>query len=261
MPEPLSKSTEYAHQLIDILKSGELLAEWDLHSWIRNIKALGNSAHEEYLLALAWAAYGDSDKASPLFERALCVESEADVVAKNYLIFVSLRGELADAVKLSWRLSQKFISPEILCRAIYLHLYYGEFAKAFELNRKFLRMVPQAAEQHFSGDLASLESGLARFRSTANMSDAQFTVLVRSVAAIMRKNNAITEHYSFHSLNEEAMNAYVVTVANCNVDRVAAMNLQLALELAEHDELLSLNFSVWFEQGSMLTTQETGQCQ
>lgn len=246
MIKAVPKAKEYGDTLIDILSSGQKLEEWELHTWIRDIKKLKDNANESYLLALSYAAGGKKEKAILHFEESLFNDDDG-VSATNYITYIAAEGDVDDYLKVSSKLADMYVSREMYGYAYYMHIHCGKIREAIEYAKKFIKVSPNGEDETMQQQSAYLESKLRDFKKYSKMSNAQFDLLSGAMAKIMRKHKVSSACYYFHTVREESVNAYVVTLTNVELNQVAQMNFELAFELADHDELLGMHVGAWFE--------------
>ncbi|WP_421595698.1 tetratricopeptide repeat protein [Rahnella sp. PD4] len=240
------KSLEFGNKLVDILSSKQKLGEIELHRWIRDIKSLKDYANESYLLAMAYAAGGKKEKAILYFER--CLSNDEDgVSATNYITFIASEGNVEEYLKVSAKLAEMYVSRELYGYAYYMHLHCGKLNEAIDYANKFIKVSPNGEDEFMQQQVAYLTRSLKEFKELAHISDAKFELIAGSMANIMRKHNASSVLHLFHTVREESVNAYVITIPDIDLEEIAQMNYELAFELAEHDELLGIQVSAWFE--------------
>lgn len=244
----LPKSKEYGDKLVDILTSGQKLEEWEMHSWIRDIKKLNDRKEESYLLALAYAAGGKKEKAVVHFEESLYNDDDG-VNASNYIIYIGTEGTVEEYLKVSSKLADMYVSREMYAFAFYMHLHCGKLEDAWEYAKNYIKVSPNGEDKIMQNQLAYLESNYKKFMEVSKIGKAQFDILATSMAQVMRKHKASSARHHFHNITEESVNAYVITIPNADLDKVSQMNYDLAFELADHDELLGVHVSAWFEVG------------
>lgn len=240
------KSKEYGDKLVDILSSERKLEEMELHRWIRDIKNLKDYGNESYLLALAHAAGGKKDKAILYFEQALFNDTDG-VSATNYITYIAAEGTVEDYLKVSSKLADMYVSREMYGAAYYMHLHCGKINEAIEFGKKFIKISPNGEDEVMQQQISYLANSAKEFKDLAKISDAKFEIITSSMAAVMRKHKASSALHMFHTVREESVNAYVITLLNTDLEKIAQMNYELAFELAEHDELLGTHVSAWFE--------------
>lgn len=240
------KALEFGNKLVDILSSKQKLGEMELHRWVRDIKSLKDYANESYLLAMAYAAGGKKEKAILYFEKSLSDDQDG-VSATNFITFVSSEGNVEDYLKVSSKLAEMYVSRQIYGYAYYMHLHCGKLNQAIDYAKKLIKVSPNGEDETMQQQVAYLESSYKEFKAAANLSDAKFELIAGSMATVMRKHKATSALHFFHTVREESVNAYVITLPEVQLEEVAEMNYELAFELAEHDELLGTHVSAWFE--------------
>lgn len=240
------KSLEFGNKLVDILSSKQKLEEMELHRWIRDIKSLKDYENESYLLAMAYAAGGKKEKANLYFEKSLS-NDEDGVSATNYITFISSEGNVEEYLKVSAKLAEIYVSRGFYGNAFYMHLHCGKFDEAIEYAKKFIKVSPNGEDETMQQHIAYLTRSLKDFKELANISDAKFELIAGSMANVMRKHKATSRQHLFHTVREESVNAYVISIPDMDLAEIAQMNYELAFELAEHDELLGIQVSAWFE--------------
>ncbi|ENL3822396.1 MULTISPECIES: hypothetical protein [Klebsiella/Raoultella group] len=240
------KSLEFGNKLVDILSSRQTLGEMELQRWVRDIKQLKDYANESYLLAMAYAAGGKKEKAILYFDRSLS-NDEDGVSATNYITFIASEGNVEDYLKVSTKLAEMYVSRELYGYAYYMHLHCGKFNEAIDYAKKFIKVSPNGEDESMQQQVDYLERSLKDFKELASISDAKFELIAGSMAKVMRKHKATSALHLFHTVREESVNAYVITISEIDLEEIGQMNYELAFEMAEHDELLGMHVSAWFE--------------
>lgn len=243
------KSKEFGDKLVDILSSKQKLGEMELHRWIRDIKKLKDHTNESYLLALAHAAGGKKDKAILYFEQSL-FDDDDGVSATNFVTYIAAEGNVEEYLKFSSKLADMYVSREMYGAAYYMHLHCGKLYLAIDYAKKFIKVSPNGEDETMQQQISYLAAGLKEFKESAKISDAKFELIAGSMATVMRKHKASSGLHVFHTVTEESVSAYVITLPEVQLEEVAQMNYELAFELAEHDELLGTHVSAWFEVNS-----------
>ncbi|MFD2021165.1 hypothetical protein ACFSKS_04700 [Pseudocitrobacter faecalis] len=85
------------------------------------------------------------------------------------------------------------------------------------------------------------------FKRTSGVTDDQFKDIAVRVIGVAHNHKVKPVSLSFYSVPEEKTSSYVMTVDTLDPDVLSDMNLDIAFSLAENDELIGKNFSVWFE--------------
>lgn len=240
------KSKEYGDKLVDILSSERKLGEMELQRWIRDIRALRDHEDESYLLALAYAAGGKKEKAILYFEQSLSTDTDG-VSATNYITYIAAEGSVEEYLKVSSKLADMYVSREMYGAAYYMHLHCGKLNEAIEFAKQFIKVSPNGEDEVMQQQISYLENSFKQFKDLAKLSDAKFDLIASSMATVMRKHKASSALHIFHNVQEESVNAYVITLNGTDLEKIGQMNYELAFELAKHDELLGTHVSAWFE--------------
>jgi len=199
-----------------------------------------------------YAAAGKKEKAYLYFEKS---KYDGHVEGFNYLAFLLDVGTVEEYVKVSSNIADLYPHDfDILIMAFTMHLYCGKFDEALTYLSKAISMKPEGGTKLMNRSNTSLDSDLVKFKKCTDMSDAKFELVTSSMAKVMRENKAVMSDFSFHCITEETLNAYVIEISNLSLDEISSMNYDLAFALAEHDELLGIDFAAWFKSNSSTDT-------
>lgn len=246
MPQVATKASKISSELTVYLTEGERLDDISFRRYLRDIDALKDHVVEDYLKALAFGAYGRVDDAIAHFELSLKT-CRNEVVAKNFLVYLSDFGTLRKSFLTSIELAEQFVSP-----FIYLHAYENcIFQGQMDLAEKYYHSYSKL----FSGEeLDSMENKLEDvlfdvnyFKEVANLSGNEYELLLEKVTNVLDEHKVHPSALKFYGISEEKVNAMILVAKTSDVEKLADMNVELAFLLAEYDCLIQKNFSVWFE--------------
>lgn len=269
MPQPKPKHLQLLSDLLDQLRSEVPLSELEFRRATRFIGTLKDRAVSSYLYALAYAAKGDKLQACEFFDECLNYKELLDA-PNNYLTYLEKNCSVWQVQNVSGKVAEHLLTrmknhPKKT--ANFNELRVLEFC--FESNLT-LGNIPKAtiyylAYKHFSENAASAKidgfketavmsqemqgmlENIELFKSRACLNDEQFSLISLSAVKVIERYNVSITAFLFRFMQEERTNCYILTTNTKDVELLADMNIDLAFELAEHEELSGKHFSAWFK--------------
>lgn len=246
MSSALPKSDEIAHELTDSLSRGVVLHEMALQRYLHEIEKLDRADKQMkfYLMALAYGAAGKKAQAIDCFEASLLFPDE--IRANNYLSYLADKGGMEEYKELLFRLARQYEVRKFIELAHDISLYFGDVSKMNEFSAKYNKLSNEDEVQKMSDHFIDSVELLNLFKNATGLSEEDFYKVGKSAFIVMDRNSYKPSSVSFMIINEEKTNSYIVGVECDNASDIASMNIELAFELAEHEELLDKQFSAWF---------------
>lgn len=257
MLQPAIKSAEISTELTAYLTEGERLDEVSFRRYLRDIDALKDPVAEDYLKALVFGAYGREDDAIAHFERSLQV-CHNEVVAKNFLVYLSDFGSLTASFTKSVELAEKYVSPFIYQHAYENCIFVGRMDLAEKYYHSYVKLFSGEALESMENKLDDVLFEVNAFKHSAGFSGLEYELLFKTLTQIMDSHKLHPLALKFYDLAEEKVNTLVVVTKTPDVSLLADMNVELAFSVAEHDCFMHKNFSLWFEAEEGQNTQNTG---
>lgn len=245
MPRAELKANEIGSELIDLLLSNAQISEMRFYRYIKDIEKLNDKASEDYLKALANAAYGRKDTAVDFFEESL--KQNNDIYAQNYIVYLNDHGSFIEVYELVNRLAKYYGSRTMVGHAWEVNLFMGDIEQALFYARKFISIVDEKEAEEMKSLAAKALEETDTFKKNSGLTDLDYKDLALRVANVMDKYNVKPVAVEFHSIPEERTSSYVMSVNTNSVDVLSDLNLEIAFSLAENDDFIGKNFSVWFE--------------
>lgn len=246
MPQPASKASVISEQLTKYLQEEVRLDDFSFRRLLREIEVLRDPISEDYLFALAYGAHGQVDDAISFFERSLQVCSN-EVVAKNFLVFLSDYGTLKKSFETSVELAESYVSPFIYLQAYENCLFMGKMELAKKYYLSYSKLFGDKEPEKLDNNLDEVVSQVESFKQRANLSGLEYEILFKNVADVMDNQKVHPAGMRFYNISEEKVNAIVFMTQSSNAELISDMNVELAFSMAEHDCLAHKDFAVWFE--------------
>lgn len=246
MPQLATKASKLSSELTVYLTDGERLDDVSFRRYLREIEALKDRVVEDYLKALVFGAYGRVDDAIAHFELSLQT-CRNDVVAKNFLVYLSDFGTLRKSFTTSIQLAEQFVSPFIYLHAYENSLFLGQMDLAEKYYRSYCKLFSEEELESMDNKLDDVLFEVNSFKELANLSGKEYELLLDNVTNILDAHKIRQSAMKFYGISEEKVNAMIMVVKTSDVDLLADMNVELAFSIAEHDCLLNKNYTVWFE--------------
>ncbi|GKJ27968.1 hypothetical protein NUKP24_21040 [Klebsiella variicola] len=245
MPQAMPKANQISSELIDILASKNRISEMDFYRYIREIEKLRDFESEDYLKALANGAFGRKDEAVAFFEEA--VKQDIDIVAQNYVVYLNDYGTHREVLNVVNRFAEKFRSRTMLGYAWETNLFMGDIDKAMYYAEIYAKSADEeeAEAMRHAAETALEKSNL--FKRNSGLTDSEYSDIAYRVMDVVDSKGMNPIELDFAFIPEENISAYIMTVNTLDSDILSDMNLDIAFSLAENDDLLGKNFSVWFK--------------
>ncbi|EOX9504191.1 TPA: hypothetical protein MC588_004404 [Citrobacter amalonaticus] len=245
MPQLALKANEISNELVDILANKTELTEMQFYRYIKDIEKLHDNSSEDYLKALANAAYGRKDAAVAFFEESL--KQNNSLIAQNYIVYLNDYGTYTEVYEAVERLVDRFYTPTMVDHAWETNLFTGHIDKAIFYVEKLINMVDEKEADMLKNLAANALKQSRLFKRTTGISDHEFQDIAKRVVDVMDNHKVSPIAISFYAVPEEKTSSYVMSVNTLNPDVLSDMNLDIAFSLAENDGLIGKPFSVWFE--------------
>lgn len=244
MPQPLPKYLEINDELTDRLSSNDLLSEMEFRRYIKRIEALTDIHTQNYLYAMAYAAYGKKDKAIPFFEESL--RGGVDVAPDNYLAYLNSYGSFLEVQELSMRWADTLKSKNYYFTAFQSCLFRGDIDKAGIFVDKYLTLADDEETHKIKRTFEFTKEEVGLFKERSGLSDKEFQIVAETVIFVIVQHNERPAGLAYLGVQEEMSFSYIVILKCEDHDKIAEMNIDLAFALADYDELTDKNFSAWF---------------
>ncbi|GAB5070905.1 hypothetical protein SedNR2807_10910 [Citrobacter sedlakii] len=246
MPQPAKKASVISEQLTKYLQDEVRIDDFSFRRMLREIEALRDPVSEDYLFALVHGAHGQVNEAISFFERSLQVCSN-EVVAKNFLVFLSDYGTLKKSFETSIELAESFVSPFIYLQAYENSIFMGKMGLAEKYFQSYSKLFGDKEPEKMENNLDEVVSQVESFKQRADLSGLEYELIFKNVADVMDAQNVHPSGMRFYNISEEKVNAVVFMTKSSDAEQIADMNIELAFSMAEHDCLAHKDFAVWFE--------------
>ena len=254
MPKAAPKSNKIAIELIDVLRAKTKIDEFTFRKYIREIDRLNDRFSEDYLKALAFAAFGLKDEAVQFFEASL--GCGVDTYAMNYAIYLSEVGTHRELRELVNRLITKYGSKTMLTFGWETNLFTGNIETALHYADRFIAIADEKEAEAMKKDAHGMAIESEKFRTKAGLSVDEYKDITQRMVDVADNYGIRASSISFHFVPEEKTAAYILTLKTDNVDIIADMNIDIAFSLAENENLAGKRFSVWYRG----TQEEANAC-
>lgn len=184
MLQPAKKASVISARLTKYLKDGVRIDDFSFRRMLREIEALRDPVSEDYLLALVYGAHGQVNEAIGFFERSLQV-CHNEVVAKNFLVFLSDYGTLKKSFETSIKLAESFISPFIYLQAYENSLFMGKMALAEKYFQSYSKLFGDKEPEKMDNHLDEVVSQVESFKQRADLSGLEYELIFNNVANVM----------------------------------------------------------------------------
>lgn len=246
MAQPAQKASIISEQLTKYLAERTKLDDVSFRRCLREIEGLKDYASEHYLKALAYGAYGKVDEAIAYFEGSLQNFSN-DVVAKNFIVFLSDYGTLGKSFETSIKLAERYVSPFIYLHAYENAIFVGEMSVAEKYYNAYAKVLGEEEAAKMPNKYHEVASDVDAFMQLANLTSLEYKLLFQNITSIMDENKVQPSRMKFYNVTEEKLNAIVVMINTNDTNLIADMNIELAFLIAENDCFMQKPFTVWFE--------------
>lgn len=246
--QPLTKEQQLHNDLTSLLSSGEVINEIKMAQYLREIDSNTSGANKLYLKALSYAAARKKEKAKEYFEQSL-PGGEAIFYA-NYLAFIDDFGSFPEWKRLAEMASDTFPSVKSFARSSFEGcLFCCDLSGANYFLSRYTKLCGQDDEDMMSmvSNYQEREDYIESFLDRAQFNDSTRGMLVGAILDVLSPKNLNIKSVRFFtgSAHDPHLNLYELTLDTEDVDLLTDANMALSYKLAEHDELLGKNFSVW----------------
>ncbi|HCZ8407755.1 hypothetical protein BBX45_07570 [Proteus mirabilis] len=235
-------------ELTSVLRAGNKINEIKKAAYLRDIKKYVHGIHGTYLKAMVHAAYGEHSLAVYYFD--IAIQSHELMYYGNYIVYLSEHGsfpllkKVSEAASDYHETSKLFASYAIeanmvVCDLNNVEKYLNRYIRLFDREDKEMREFVDYTKAH--------EVNIKKFLEKAELDENSRLSLMGAISAVLEKHNLQVNHISFAdgAKHDKYMNVLNISLETNNVELLSEANIDLAFEMAEHDDLLGKNFSIW----------------
>ncbi|HCI6075089.1 MAG: hypothetical protein E6235_09240 [Anaerococcus vaginalis] len=244
MPKAAPKSNKIASELIDVLKAKVKIDEFTFRKYLREIDSLNDRFSDDYLKALAYAAFGLKDDAVHFFEASL--SWGVDTYAMNYAIYLSEFGTHKELREVVNRLITKYGSKTMLTFGWETNLFTGNIETALHYADRFIAIADEKDAEAMKNDAHGIAIESEKFRQKAGLTEDEYKDIAQKMIDVADNYGIRASSISFYFVAEEKTAAYILTLKTDDIDVIADMNIDIAFSLAENENLAGKRFSVWY---------------
>ncbi|WPU24475.1 hypothetical protein RI049_06900 [Cedecea neteri] len=245
MPTAVPKSFEISVQLIDHLRLKIQLDDFSFRRCLREIENLNDRYSEDYLKALAYAAYGKKDEAVEFFEESL--KFGIDTYALNYAIYLDEYGLHRELHELVNRLSSRYGCKTMLEFGWETNLFTGNIDAALSYAERFTTSEQGKDAEKMQENAEGIVRDTKRFKECAGLTDEEYRRMAQRVVDVADNYHARPSAIAFVFVPEEQSASYVMKVKTQDVETLADMNIDIAFSLAEDETLAGKKLGIWYQ--------------
>lgn len=241
----IPKSEELIDDIQDKLDAGYISNDLELRKTLRDIDKYCSGLEKNYAKGMALALSNNMTESSRYFELSLQLKNVD--YARNYVATVNQRSTYRNYINLISRFSDEYESLAFSYLAYQANLYAANLPEAERHMDKNIKLSPEDNRYKLRLELEQAKDALKSYQKFSGMSDSELKLLADIVISILDDNHAPVGaiNYVTNGNIGGGVNLYTVTAESSDSDLITDMNIQLAFKLAEHDEFLDKNFSVF----------------
>ncbi|HFS8089558.1 TPA: hypothetical protein ACH2JA_001908 [Enterobacter hormaechei] len=245
MPKAVPKSLEISVQLIDHLRLRTQLDDFSFRRCLREIEKLNDRYSEDYLKALAYAAYGRKDEAVQFFEESL--KFGIDTYALNYAVYLEDYGLHRELHELVNRLITQYGCKTMLRFGWETNLFTGNIDAALSYAERFITSEEGKEAEEMRDDAEGIVHDTKRFKEFAGLTDEEYRRMAQRVVDVADNYSVRPSAIEFVFVPEEQSASYVMKVKTQDVETLSDMNIDIAFSLADDESLAGKKLGVWYQ--------------
>lgn len=243
--QPIHKSEELMHLLQERLANEEVCNEFELMQILREIEKHSSGLEKNHLKALAYSLNNQIKKATDFFELSLQINNIE--YARDYLAVINQRSSNVKYMQLLHRFADEYESPTFTYLAYQSCLYTAELHKAEKFMAKVIKLSDEGKRNTYLNEFQNAKSAFIKYLHLSGLNEKNLMKLANIVISILDQWNVqiVAINYTNTSAYEEQSNLFMMTAECDDAEVLSEMNLELAYRLAEYDEFIGKNFSVF----------------
>lgn len=245
MPKAVPKSLEISVQLIDHLRLRTQLDDFSFRRCLRDIENLNDHYSENYLKALAYAAYGRKDEAVQFFEESL--RFGIDIYALNYAVYLEEYGLHRELHELVGRLISQYRCKTMLRFGWETNLFTGNIDTALSYAESFITAEEGKEAEAMQNDAKGIVRDTKRFKECSGLTDEEYRRMAQRVVDVADNYHARPSAIEFVFVPEEQSASYIMKVKAQDVETLSDMNIDIAFSLADDESLAGKKLGVWYQ--------------
>ncbi len=239
------KTTELLRTLTSYIDEGHAIDTWAAAVVNREIAAIEDPAARAMLNALRLGALGKEDEAVDSFDSALRVYCDP-VIGLNFSTYLRRVGRYSSYVDLAYRLSELFEDPEIVSNACEAAYVTADLPRVHTFSMRLCKYVSSQTQDRV--DIMSEADSFAKLLQNAERSMGVSPILVQKLASL--SISVADRHRKMVSGSRvsiaEGQIMVTVDVREADPEQLSDMNYELAMAIADNDELFDIPATAWF---------------
>lgn len=245
-PVPVRKIIEIRDALSIYIDGAEIISEFDVKRFQREIKKLPSIAEQDELIAFLFAAQGMINEAIRQFEYAIDCHSEFSTIC-NYCIFLKRTRRWFEAKKAYCLYHRWFDDSILLNTAVHFLGLAGDEQGVDICTKKLIGIF--GAESEEGKEVMNIQDGLLNLYQAAQEKSGLTKDDINDLTDIALK---VMSPFRLPNTNSnfvfaESTFAFVVSVETADSDLLSDLNINASFALADNDRLAEKNVSVVFK--------------
>ncbi|MBS4690092.1 hypothetical protein [Aeromonas veronii] len=243
MAAPLPKTSELHTTLTAYIDAGQIMPEWEAAKIKREIRSIENPVASLQLTALCFGAMGKEDDAIESFSVAMERFYEPRV-GINFCTYLKRIGRNTDFLQHAYLFAEQFEDPDLVQTAWESAKVMFDDAKVRTFSRKLRKYYPN---EHGENIVTTSEAFIGRLQNLEAELGVKAADIHRLSEACLRIATKYRKSINSSGLGVgEGLAMVCFEVDRCEPDVVSDMNYDLAMEVAELDNLLDIPATAWF---------------
>lgn len=256
--QPIPLTEQLHSELTSFLKRDEVISEFQVAQYLKKISKHADGLYAVYLKGMVYAAAGRKSEAVKFFE--LSIQSEEFIYHANYLAYLDNNGAFPEWKELAEKFSDKFSTVKSFAKScVTANIFTLDCDRADYFLDRYVKLHDQGSPKvvDFISNYHKQKDAINKFLETASFDICAKNALVDSVNHVLTDNNLQIKEMKCitGTPHDKYLNVFNITVNSSDVDLLTDINIEVAYQLAEKDELIGKNFSVW------LSGEEAENCQ
>ncbi|ELY2685041.1 hypothetical protein ACP26F_14565 [Franconibacter pulveris 1160] len=239
---------QLASDLLDLLEKGDTLGEMEAARKMRQAKNIDSPYFRIVVQALVTAAKGDREAAETQFKKYFS-DFHSAVIGIGYAAYLFRIRKLSVYMDLCLRLVSEFpFDAEVIQKCIPM-LYLSGNAKECKAKAKIGagQMNNEKLAEEFRMVGEKWAANIVAAQDASGASEAELKELSKTVMEILEQYKSYAANFYYYPMASDGTAALVAITDVVDPEKIAEMNFDLAMAIADKDELQESRLTAWFE--------------
>ncbi|QDX29565.1 hypothetical protein [Dickeya poaceiphila] len=230
--------------LISHIETGSILDAFTLKRVLSDVEKIQDEPTKLMISALAYGAAAQHEKAVSFFKEAASYRDE--ISAQNYLTYLGHTGHFEDYQNEAVRLGREINSFNLCITARNAAYADGDGELTLFFARKAISMISDDNERNeMQMDVLNKKKQLEDFIEVTSLYPSELKSLSLIASTIAKNHNALATSHDYYT-SDDGDAAIICNVLCDDAEKLANMDIDIAIALATNDSFASKNLTAWY---------------